>query len=254
MVQARPLASKIRAGSRLRVRARVMLAKVGYAVLLAIVLLAFLAPFVWMILNSLKTPLQISQTPPDLVFTPTLANYANVFGSQDFLTYMRNSAIVAGGSTLFALALGLPAAYSIARFRQHTLSTAILVARIVPGITFLIPWFILFRQLHLVDTFIALILTHMLVGLPFIVWVMIPFFEAIPRELDEAARVDGCSIPSAFARVILPLSGPGISAGGSGAGHDRSRGHGAGRWAASSRHSATNRGGSVPEMPAGVVS
>jgi multiple sugar transport system permease protein len=210
MVQARPLTSKTRAGSRLRVRARVMLTKGGYAVLLAIVLLAFLAPFVWMILNSLKTPLQISQTPPDLVFTPTLANYANVFGSQDFLTYMRNSAIIAGGSTLFALVLGLPAAYSIARFRQRTLSTAILVARIVPGITFLIPWFILFRQLHLVDTFLALILTHMLVGLPFIVWVMIPFFEAIPRELDEAARVDGCSIPSAFARVILPLSGPGV--------------------------------------------
>ena len=182
MVQARPLTSKTRAGSRLRVRARVMLTKGGYAVLLAIVLLAFLAPFVWMILNSLKTPLQISQTPPDLVFTPTLANYANVFGSQDFLTYMRNSTIIAGGSTLFALVLGLPAAYSIARF----------------------------RQLHLVDTFLALILTHMLVGLPFIVWVMIPFFEAIPRELDEAARVDGCSIPSAFARVILPLSGPGV--------------------------------------------
>ena len=210
MVQARPLTSKTRAGSRLRVRVREMLTKGGYAVLLAIVLLAFLAPFVWMILNSLKTPLQISQTPPDLVFTPTLANYANVFGSQDFLTYMRNSTIIAGGSTLFALVLGLPAAYAIARFRQRTLSTAILVARIVPGITFLIPWFILFRQLHLVDTFLALILTHMLVGLPFIVWVMIPFFEAIPRELDEAARVDGCSIPSAFARVILPLSGPGV--------------------------------------------
>jgi multiple sugar transport system permease protein len=210
MVQARPLASQTRAGSRPRARARVTLIDLGYAVLLAIVLLAFLAPFVWMILNSLKTPLQISQTPPDLVFTPTLANYANVFGSQDFLTYMRNSAIIAGGSTLFALVLGLPAAYSIARFRQRTLSTAILVARIVPGITFLIPWFILFRQLHLVDTFLALILTHMLVGLPFIVWVMIPFFEAIPRELDEAARVDGCSIPSAFARVILPLSGPGV--------------------------------------------
>ena len=88
--------------------------------------------------------LQISQTPPELVFKPTLANYANVFGAQDFLTYMRNSALIAGGSTLFALALGLPAAYSIARFRQRTLSTAILVARIVPGITFLIPWFILF--------------------------------------------------------------------------------------------------------------
>src|SRR5918911_5435559 len=210
MVQARPLASQTRARSRLRVHARVTLVKVGYAVLLAIVLLAFLAPFVWMLLNSLKTPLQISQTPPDLVFTPTLTNYANVFGAQDFLTYMCNSAIIAGGSTLFALVLGLPAAYSIARYGQRTLSTAILVARIVPGITFLITWFILFRQLHLVDTFIALILTHMLVGLPFIVWVMVPFFEAIPRELEEAAAVDGASGLATFLRVILPVSGPGI--------------------------------------------
>src|SRR2546421_10796153 len=160
MVQARPLASQTRAGSRPRARARVTLIDLGYAVLLAIVLLAFLAPFVWMILNSLKTPLQISQTPPDLVFKPTLANYANVFGSQDFLTYMRNSALVAGGSTLFALALGPPAAYSIARFRQRTLSTAIPVARIVPGLTFLIPWFIPFRPLHPPDTFLPPILPH----------------------------------------------------------------------------------------------
>src|SRR2546423_3062126 len=166
MVQARPLASQTRAGAGARARARVTLIDLGYAVLLAIVLLAFLAPFVWMILNSLKTPLQISQTPPDLVFKPTLANYANVFGSQDFLTYMRNSALIAGGSTLFALALGLPAAYSIARYGLRTLSTAILVARIVPGITFLIPLFILFRLLHLLATFLALILTHILVGLP----------------------------------------------------------------------------------------
>ncbi|MCL6593440.1 MAG: carbohydrate ABC transporter permease, partial [Alicyclobacillus sp.] len=86
----------------------------------------------------------------------------------------------------------------------------ILVARIIPGITFLIPWFILFTQLHLVDTFAALILSHMLVGLPFVIWVMISFFEALPHELEEAAAIDGCSRFQAFIRVVLPISGPGI--------------------------------------------
>src|SRR5581483_525339 len=148
--------------------------------------------------------------PPDLIFMPTLANYVNAFLSQSFLDFFGNSFIIAAGSTLLGLLLGLPAAYSIARYRQNGLAIAILMGRMVPGITFLIPWFILFRQLHMVDTYAALILSHMLVGLPFIVWVMVPFFEAIPTELDEAARVDGCSLMRTFTRVILPLSGPGI--------------------------------------------
>jgi multiple sugar transport system permease protein len=178
-----------------------------------LVLIFFLAPFFWMVLNSFKTPLQIAKLPPDLFFTPTLANYQNVFNTQNFGKYLLNSIIIGAGSTLFGLLLGLPAAYGIAKYKQYGIATAILIARIVPGITFLIPLFILFRQLQMIDTYQSLILTHMLVALPFIVWVMVPFFESIPQELEEAARVDGASILQAFIQIILPISGPGIVTG-----------------------------------------
>ncbi len=187
-----------------------MIGNVIYEVLRVIVLVLFLLPLLWMLLNSFKSAAAINTLPPALIFTPTLNNYANVFFSQNFLDFFGNSFVIATGATLFGLLLGLPAAYSIARYRQNGLAIAILMGRMVPGITFLIPWFIIFRQLHLVDTYASLILSHMLVGLPFIVWVMVPFFEAIPLELDEAARVDGCSVWSTFTRVILPISGPGI--------------------------------------------
>lgn len=183
---------------------------VGFGLLRLLILLFFLLPLIWMALNSFKTPLDINRLPPALLFRPTLDNYVNVFQSQNFLSFMGNSFLVAAGSTLCGLLLGLPAAFSIARYRQNGLAILILMGRMVPGITLLLPWFILFRQVHLIDTYPALILTHMLVGLPFIVWVMIPFFEAIPRELDEAARMDGASVLGTLVRVILPISLPGI--------------------------------------------
>jgi multiple sugar transport system permease protein len=186
------------------------MSNIVYEILRAIVLVLFLLPFFWMILNSFKTALGINKLPPDLIFVPTLANYVNVFLSQNFLGFFVNSFIIAAGSTLCGLLLGLPASYSIARYKQNGLAILILMGRMIPGITLLIPWFIIFRQFHLIDTYTALILSHMLVGLPFVVWVMIPFFEAIPRELDEAARVDGCSVIGTLVRVILPISGPGI--------------------------------------------
>lgn len=177
---------------------------------LAVLFVVFMFPFVWMILSSFKTQVQIMAMPPQWTFTPTFANYVEVFADQDFGQFMINSFYTAAGSTLLGLVLGLPAAYSIARYKQAGLGFAILVARIVPGITFLIPWFILFSKMKMVDTPLALILAHMLVTMPFIVWVMIPFFESIPNELIEAARVDGCSEQYAFARIVLPISGPGI--------------------------------------------
>ncbi len=186
------------------------LGNIGFYVLVLVILIFFLAPFLWMLLNSFKTPLQIVKMPPEFIFTPTLANYQNVFANQKFGQFLLNSIIIGGGSTFFGLVLGLPAAYAIARYKQYGIATAILVARIVPGITFLIPLFIIFRQLQMIDTYQSLILAHMLVGLPFIVWVMVPFFESIPSELEEAARVDGASIFQAFFRIILPISGPGI--------------------------------------------
>ena len=178
-----------------------------------VLVLFFLLPLLWMVLNSFKTPIEIVQIPPKLIFTPTLGNYENVFGTQNFLKYMWNSLVVAGGSVFIGLLIGLPAAFSIARYKQHKLAVFILISRIVPGITFLLPLFIMFRQFNMVDTYAALILSHLLVGLPFIVWVMVPFFEAIPSDLYDAARVDGCSVTQTFLRIILPVSVPGIVTG-----------------------------------------
>lgn len=191
-------------------RLRRLLGNLLYALALLLVAAFLLTPFLWMVLNAFKSPLQVIRLPPELIFQPTLRNFENVFGTQNFMRYIMNSMIIGGGCTLIGLLIGLPAAYSIARFRQNRLAIGILMARMVPGITFLVPLFIIFRQLGMVDTYTSLILAHMLVGLPFIVWVMVPFFESIPRELTEAAVVDGASAIRAFVTVVLPLSGPGI--------------------------------------------
>lgn len=184
-----------------------------YFALLALFFVLFMFPFVWMILSSFKTQVQIMQMPPKWLFTPTLKNYTDVLEGQDFIWYIINSFTIAAGSTLAGLLLGLPAAYGIARSKMHSLGFTILVARIVPGITFLIPWFMIFSRLKMVDTLPAVIMSHMLVTMPFIVWVMIPFFEGIPGDLIDAARVDGCTEQYAFLRVVLPISGPGIITG-----------------------------------------
>ncbi len=191
-------------------RTKRLLGNLLYALVLLLVLFFLLTPFLWMVLNAFKSPLQIIKLPPELIFEPTLRNFQNVFGTQNFGRYIMNSVIIGAGCTLFGLLIGLPAAYSIARYRQNRLAIVILMARMVPGITFLVPLFIIFRRLELIDTYTSLILAHMLVGLPFIVWVMVPFFESIPRELTEAAVVDGASSVRAFVTVVLPLSGPGI--------------------------------------------
>lgn len=191
-------------------RSRRLAGNVVYALAMFLVVAFLLMPFLWMVLNAFKSPLQIIKLPPELIFTPTMRNFQNVFGTQNFDRYILNSVIIAAGCTLIGLIIGLPASYSIARFQQNRLAIAILMARMVPGITFLVPLFIIFRRLGLIDTYTSLILSHMLVGLPFIVWVMVPFFESIPRELTEAAVVDGASALRTFITVVLPLSGPGI--------------------------------------------
>ncbi len=191
-------------------RPRRVLTNLLYVLAMFAVVFFMLTPFLWMVLNAFKSPLQIIKLPPELIFEPTLRNFQNVFGTQNFMRYILNSVIIGAGCTLVGLLIGLPAAYSIARFRQNRLAIVILMARMVPGITFLVPLFIIFRTMGMIDTYTSLILTHMLVGLPFIVWVMVPFFESIPRELTEAAVVDGASATRAFVSVVLPLSGPGI--------------------------------------------
>jgi multiple sugar transport system permease protein len=181
-------------------------------VLLILLLIPFLFPLGWMLMSSLKTQVQNTAYPPVLVFTPTLGNYREVFQKNPFFTFTVNSLVVALGSTGLALLLGLPGAYAIARYKRTGIALAILTARMAPGIGYLIPWFILFTKAKMIDTYTALILTHLIVALPLVLWVMIGFFEDVPGDLIEASRIDGCTNWSAFLRIAIPLAKPGIVA------------------------------------------
>jgi len=135
--------------------------------------------FAWMIMIGLKTGVQNIEYPPLFIFKPTLENFKAVFQQHNFLKYLTNSFIIATGATIISLFIGLPAAYSIARYKQRNLSIGILVARMTPFVSYLLPWYIIFRKLNLIDTFTALITTHLIITLPMIIWLMIAFFEGV---------------------------------------------------------------------------
>jgi multiple sugar transport system permease protein len=172
--------------------------------------LVVLFPFLWMLSSSFKTQVDIISWPPKFLFSPTLQNYRRVFEEQDFVKYFINSTVVGGLAVGLSLVLGLPAAYSISRFTQQRLAVFILLARLMPGISFLMPWYIIFSRLNLMDTYVALVLSHMLIALPIVVWIMSTYFNTIPVELEESAMVDGATRQYAFWAIILPMSGPGV--------------------------------------------
>jgi multiple sugar transport system permease protein len=180
----------------------------GLVILLITVPMVF--PFLWMFMSSFKTQVDIISWPPAFIWTPTARNFEKVFGEQNFLLYLKNSSIVGISAVLISLGIGLPAAYSIARFGQKKLLMLILVARLMPGISFLMPWYIIFSRMRLMDSYTALILSHILICLPVVVWVMSAYFESVPKELEESALVDGAARQRAFVSIILPLSMPGV--------------------------------------------
>jgi multiple sugar transport system permease protein len=167
--------------------------------------------FFWMISLSLKTDVENLAYPPVLIPRAlTLANYAYVFANSPLPRFAINSVIVAVWSTGLSLVLGIPAAYGIARSRRYGTALLILVARMTPALSYLIPWFLLFQEVGLANTYQALILTHLIIGLPLVIWVMLGFFEGVQQELEDAALIDGCSRFGSFLRVAIPLTRPGI--------------------------------------------
>lgn len=193
-------------------RLRRQLLTVAWTALAWVTVGAFLSVFLWMVLTALKNQVDNTAIPPVWIFKPTLSNFATVFASRSFGRFMLNSLIIGLGSTAIGLLLGLPAAYSIARHRQQGLAMAILFARMAPFMSYLVPWFIMFRHLGLIDSYLGLTASHLVISLPLAVWLMIGFFEDVPRELEEAAEIDGCSRLESFLHVALPLTRNGIVA------------------------------------------
>jgi multiple sugar transport system permease protein len=184
--------------------------RIGFSILVLVIVVPMLFPFLWMFLSSFKVQVDIIAWPPKFFFSPTTQNYHKVFAEQNFMLYLKNSSLVGIASVVLSLVIGLPAAYSIARFRQKKLLMVILVARLMPGISFLMPWYIVFSRLHLMDSYTALVLSHMLIALPVVVWIMSSYFESIPIELEDSAMVDGATRQRAFWSIVLPLSMPGV--------------------------------------------
>lgn len=210
--------SKLSVNESARHARRLALARWAKYVLLACAVFASITPVYWLATISLKTEVDQFAVPPRwFSFHPTLAHYSDAFLTRSFGQYLQTSAIVAVLSTLCALLLGTFAAYGLSRFRlpaklDKRISIWILSTRMFPPIVSAIPLFLLMRDVRLLNTITSLVIVYTAFNLPFVVWMMRGFFQELPRELEEAAMVDGDSRMGALVRVILPLVTPGLAA------------------------------------------
>jgi multiple sugar transport system permease protein len=190
---------------------RGVLGRIAFFLSVVVVVSPAILVFLWMLSLAFKTDIDNIAYPPVFIPNPpTLANFIGVFENSPFALYTYNSIIVTGGATLLALLVGVPAGYGIAKARAHKLGILVLLARLTPGLSFLIPLYIMFQMLGLTGTLWPLIITHLVITVPIVAWIMIGFFETLPHDLEEAAMIDGCTLWQAFYRIALPLSRPGI--------------------------------------------
>lgn len=193
-------------------RLRQVLSKLGLALAIFLIVSPAILFFVWMFSLSVKFEVDNAAYPPILIPNRfAWKNYADVLASNRFSTYFVNSLIVTGSATLFAMLVGVPAGYGIARMRAHKSAVVILIARITPGLSYLIPLFLLFQWLGLLGTLWPQIIIHLVVTVPIVIWIMIGYFETTPLELEEAARIDGATRWQVFRHVALPIARPGMA-------------------------------------------
>jgi len=202
-----------------------ILKRIGLYILVIGILAFSLAPILWTFISSISKPVELLSVPPHWIPNePTLKNYINLLhpverglqlGAYEFGKALVNSLIAASVTTIICLIIGSITAYAFARldFRgRDTTFLAIIFSQMLPSVALVIPIYIMFFQLKLLDTLPGLIIVYSTFTLPFVVWVMKGYFQAIPRELEDAARVDGCGRLGALFRIVLPLSGPGLVA------------------------------------------
>ena len=190
-------------------------------IFLVLLLIFTVMPMAWMLITSLKTGFAAMQYPPQWwPAEPTLGNYTRLLDptnsiGQEFLRYFWNSLYVSTITTVLAVVVAVPAAYAFSRFRfpgRTFLFFAVLLRNMFPAVVFLVPLFILMRLLGLVNTHGSLILTYLTFGLPLAIWLLKGFYDNIPIQLEQAARIDGATRFQAFVFIVMPLSTPGIIA------------------------------------------
>ena len=187
---------------------------VGHFILLLVVIFVCVFPFYWMVTTSFKEQAAILSTTPQFFFHPTLGNYTTAFQKFDIGASLVNSLIVALSTTAISLILGTPAAYAIARFEfkgKRDLWFWFISNRMISPIVVALPFFLIARQFRLLDTQLVLILIYLTFNVPIVVWICADQFRNIPKELDEAATLEGYSSFGIFWRIALPLAAPGIA-------------------------------------------
>ncbi|QQO10626.1 carbohydrate ABC transporter permease [Breznakiella homolactica] len=188
---------------------------------LILVLTAAIFPIVWVVLTSIKPPAYTFAIPPKWVFTPTFESYRQLFLDGfaalgvDIWLNMSNSIIIGVTSTAATVVISCYAAYGLSRFRfpgRNAMGLLIIATRMLPPVGTMIPFFLLINSLGLLDTRTALILAYTGLNIPFATWMLRGFFDEVPKELDEAAMVDGCNRNRMLWQIILPLIAPGLAA------------------------------------------
>ena len=196
-----------------KTRQRLELSTAWVVAIVAIGLTLF--PLYWLFVISTKKPVDAFKTPPDLIYVPDFSKYAEIWQQGDFAAAFFNSIIVVGLGVFFAIVIAAPAAYAIVRFRVRAgrwLALWLLLAYALPEFLFVIPMYVLYQQIGLFDTEIGLALIYQVFAVPFAIWLIQAFFSEVPRDLGDAARVDGCTELQSLLRVYLPLAAPGIAA------------------------------------------
>jgi multiple sugar transport system permease protein len=186
----------------------------GYLAALVLVVV-WILPYVWMILAAFKSKRDVTASPPAFLFTPTLDNFQNLFYQYDLLPAIFNSFVIVALATSMAMIAGTLAAYGLARlsFRgKNAIALEILSVRMLPPIATAVPLFLIAKTLGLLDTYWLIATVDAVGALPLVVWVMRVFFAEVPKSVEEAAFVDGCSRLGAMWRVVMPLVLPGVVA------------------------------------------
>jgi multiple sugar transport system permease protein len=182
--------------------------------LTSIVVFCSLFPLFWLFLTAIKSRLDAFAMPPVWIFEPTIGNFVSVLTKSEFIESYINSLLVVIGTTFFSLWFGIASGYTLARSTSKAsnfMGLWIILAKMAPPMGFVLPLFLIFGKIGLLDTHIALILVYMTVTLPFVTWLMVGFFKRIPIEIEEAASIDGCNRLQTLIRIVIPSSWPGIS-------------------------------------------
>lgn len=173
------------------------------------------APVLWLGMLSVKTRLDAFANPPKLFFRPTFEAYVEVFSDRSFLGAIQNSVIISVSAVLLSLLIAIPAAYGLRNLRgsvRYNSMLGILLIRMVPGMVYLLPFFVVYKYIGLLDTHIGLIIVHLIFNVPLIIWMLTPIWASLPRDLSEAARIDGATPLQIMLLVDLPLLKGGILA------------------------------------------